>query len=64
MSGEFDGDDAFASLQNKLQQSEEVANALRAEVEALRARPPPSPCYTSRPVWNWNYDLHAYRCDA
>ena len=41
------GGDAFASLQHKLEQSEDVANALRAEVAALRARPPPSPAYTS-----------------
>ena len=41
------GGDAFASLQHKLEQSEDVANALRAEVAALRSRPPPSPAYTS-----------------
>jgi len=43
----LDGGDAFVSLTARLRQSEDVAHALRAEVAALQARPPPSPAYTS-----------------
>ena len=41
------GGDAFASLQHKLEQSEDAANSGGPRSRRWKSRPPPSPAYTS-----------------